>query len=34
MRKILIKSIIQAIPSVIIGGITAVIALYTNTEFF
>lgn len=34
MRKILIKSIIQAIPAVIIGGITAVIALYTNTEFF
>lgn len=34
MRKILIKSIIQAIPAVIIGGITAVIALYTNMEFF
>lgn len=34
MRKILIKSIIQSIPAVIIGGISAIIALYTEIEFF
>lgn len=34
MRKILIKSIIQSIPAVIIGGIMVIIALYTNIDFF
>lgn len=34
MRKILIKSIIQAIPAVIIGGIMSIISLYTQIEFF
>ena len=33
MRKILIKSIIQAIPAVIIGGIMSIISLYTQIEF-
>lgn len=34
MRKILIKSIIQAIPAVIIGGIMSIISLYTQINFF
>lgn len=34
MKKILIKSIIQAIPAVIIGGIMAIISLYTKIDFF
>lgn len=34
MRKILMKSIIQSIPAVIIGGIMAIIALYTKIDFF
>lgn len=34
MRKILIKSIIQVIPAVIIGGIMAIISLYTEVKFF
>lgn len=34
MKKILIKSIIQAIPAVIIGGIMAIISFYTKIDFF
>lgn len=34
MKKILIKSIIQSIPAIIIGGITAIVSLYTKFEFF
>lgn len=34
MKKILIKSIIQTIPAIIIGGIMAIVSLYTNKEFF
>lgn len=34
MKKILFKSIIQTIPAVIIGGILAIIAIYTKENFF
>lgn len=33
MKKILIKSFIQVIPAVIIGGILAILALYTSNAF-